>query len=61
MENEYDIMKRKNIHLTKLNERFESRMEEMKKFALRLENAYYEKKQKNQSDQEFDELYRKQM
>lgn len=50
MENEFDIMKRKIVNLQKLNERFETRMEEMKKFALKLENAYYEKKSKNQPD-----------
>jgi len=36
MENEFDVMKRKIINLQKLNERFETRMEEMKKFALKL-------------------------
>lgn len=48
MENEFEIMKRKNVNLQKLNERFENRMEDMKKFALKLENAYYEKKSKTQ-------------
>lgn len=36
IEGEYDVMKRKNANLNRLNERFEARMEEMKKFALRL-------------------------
>ncbi len=36
-------------------------MEEMKKFAMRLENAYYEKKTKQQTEEEFDAAYQKQM
>jgi uncharacterized protein (DUF3084 family) len=41
MENEFEIIKRKNYNLNKMNERFEIRVEELKKFALKLENAYY--------------------
>lgn len=61
MEAEFDVLKRQNLNLTKFNDRFGVKMEELKKFSLRLENAYYEKKTKNQNQEEFDLQYQKQM
>lgn len=61
MEAEFDVLKRQNLNLTKFNDRFGVKMDELKKFSLRLENAYYEKKTKNQNQEEFDLQYQKQM